>query len=102
MAPGAESSLTEQHLTTVDLITDFLFEKCKNIKSHFWEKAQAEQHFMKMRMIRKPWHRLTIQDINQYSTTGIIESFQFYKKHRKPQKVSNPDHELQLFQLSLC
>ena len=86
---------------TIDLVTDFLFEKCKNIKFHFWEKAQAEQHFMKMKMIRKRWHRLTIQDINQYSTTGIIESVQFYKKHRKQQKLSNSDHKLHLFQLSL-
>lgn len=37
------------------------------------EKAEAEQHFMKT-MIRKHWHRLTIQGINQYSTNDIIES----------------------------
>lgn len=31
MAPGAKRSSTA-HLITVDLITDFLFEKCKNAK----------------------------------------------------------------------
>lgn len=93
MALGAKSSLTAQHLMTADLITDFLFEKCRNIKSHFWAKTQAEQHSMKMRMIRKRWRRPIIPDIDQYSSTSIIKSFQFYRKDRKQQNFSIPNHK---------
>lgn len=91
MAPGAKSSLTAQHLMTVDLIPHFIFEKRGNIK--FWGKTQAEQHSMKMRMIRKCWHRQIIPDIDQYSSTSIIKHFQFYRKDRKQQNFSIPNHK---------